>query len=114
MSYRKLAVVAPMLEALQLNEVCANHVLGWCRKPDKCPQQAHAIVRIEGTEKFYSSVFTKQTNYLSSELKQHNKVEFDNCGPGHLAAGGARHDNDHIAIQDIRILPTTDEVSIQC
>ncbi|KAI1335495.1 hypothetical protein F5Y15DRAFT_409082 [Xylariaceae sp. FL0016] len=31
--------------------------------------------------------------------------------PGHLSAAGRRHDNDHVRIQDIRILPTEDEIA---
>ena len=35
---------------------------------------------------------------------------FDDDGPGEKSALGPRHDNDHIFIKDIQILPTTDEI----
>jgi hypothetical protein len=35
---------------------------------------------------------------------------FDNDGPDYLCINGPRHDNNHVDIQDIQILPTTDEI----
>jgi hypothetical protein len=35
---------------------------------------------------------------------------FDNDDPGYLSINGPQHDNDHVNIQDIEILPTTDEI----
>ena len=36
--------------------------------------------------------------------------KFDQQGPGTLSSGGPRHDNDHVDIRHIQILPTTDEI----
>jgi hypothetical protein len=48
-------------------------------------------------------------NYLSLHQRPvHSSFEID--GPGHLSSCGPRHDNDHVNIQDIRILPTADEI----
>lgn len=35
---------------------------------------------------------------------------FDSDGPGHLSSAGARHQNDHVDIRNINIIPTTDEI----
>lgn len=49
------------------------------------------------------------TNCLSLERRP-NWTAFDDDGPGNLADFGPRHDNDHVNIRDIQILPTTDEI----
>lgn len=48
-------------------------------------------------------------NRLSLEPRPKH-VKFDHDGPGYLATGGPRHDNDHVHIKNIQILPTTDEI----
>lgn len=48
-------------------------------------------------------------NYLSLEQRPVHS-SFENDGPGYLSGNGQRHDNDHVNIRDIQILPTTDEI----
>ena len=53
-------------------------------------------------------ISTDLTSYLSLNARPiHN--QFDDDGPGSLARLGARHNNDHIHIKNIKILPTVDE-----
>ncbi|KKY26734.1 putative nfx1-type zinc finger-containing protein 1 [Phaeomoniella chlamydospora] len=49
------------------------------------------------------------TNYLSFEVRPPS-APFDDDGPGNLSVEGPRHDNDHVNIRNIQILPTTDEI----
>ncbi|KAL9619933.1 MAG: hypothetical protein Q9160_005490 [Pyrenula sp. 1 TL-2023] len=37
-------------------------------------------------------------------------IHFESDGPGHLSQKGARHDNDLVHVQNIQILPTTNEI----
>ena len=48
-------------------------------------------------------------NYLSLHHRSVH-LTFGNDGPGYLSSNGPRHDNDHINIRDIEILPTADEI----
>jgi hypothetical protein len=48
-------------------------------------------------------------NYLSLEQRPVHS-SFENDGPGYLSSNGPRHDNDHVNIRDIQILPTADEI----
>jgi hypothetical protein len=48
-------------------------------------------------------------NYLSLRPRPVHS-SFENDGPGYLSTNGPRHDNDHVNIRDIQILPTADEI----
>ncbi|KAI9783521.1 MAG: hypothetical protein M1839_003691 [Geoglossum umbratile] len=50
-----------------------------------------------------------EPNRLSLHPRLSEQV-FDDEGPGHLSSRGYRHDNDHIDIRHIQILPTMDEI----
>ncbi|KAK2783225.1 hypothetical protein FQN53_009311 [Emmonsiellopsis sp. PD_33] len=56
--------------------------------------------------------FPGQPNYLclTPRIVSMGGTQFESDGPGHLAEAGARHDNDFVNIENIRILPTTDEI----
>ena len=54
-------------------------------------------------------IASPQPNFLSLEQRPLHPA-FDTDGPGYLSVNGPRHDNDHINIGDIQILPTTDEI----
>lgn len=50
-----------------------------------------------------------EVNFLSKVPRPHHQV-FYTWDPGLLSGRGARHDNDHVDIKDIQILPTADEI----
>lgn len=52
---------------------------------------------------------TRHVNFLSPEPRPVTTA-FDHDGPGTKSPHGPRHDNDHVSIKDIQILPTTDEI----
>ena len=54
-------------------------------------------------------VSSSAVNYLSPEIRP-APAPIDDEGPGQLSRAGPRHDNDHISIRDIQILPTADEI----
>jgi hypothetical protein len=56
-----------------------------------------------------SQVSSLHINYLSLRPRPVHS-SFENDGPGYLSKNGPRHDNDHVSIRDIQILPTTDEI----
>ena len=99
------------LQELPASELCSDYLAGFCRRGDKC-LKVHEIcaVSIAG----YQPVppLYGPTNFLSQSPRRSQSVKcaFDNEGPGELSSNGARHDNDHVDICDIRILPTMDEI----
>ena len=96
-----------------LASLCFDYVNGFCRRGDLCPRP-HLLCRIEPSSSQSAShiVPCQSSNTLSSEPRRtaHDRAGFETDGPGHLSAYGPRHDNDHVNIQDIQILPTTDEI----
>ena len=50
-----------------------------------------------------------KANVLSPNARNPSNFEDEN-GPGYLALAGPRHDNDHVMVANIKILPTADEV----
>jgi hypothetical protein len=50
-----------------------------------------------------------EPNYLSLEPRSFEQT-FDDKGPGHLSGHGYRHDNDHVDVRHIQVLPTMDEI----
>ncbi|MCJ1307438.1 hypothetical protein MMC25_001084 [Agyrium rufum] len=53
---------------------------------------------------------TLDINKQSPMRQSQSYNPFDEDGPGTLSQLGPRHDNDHVSITNIRILPTTDEI----
>ena len=114
------AYVAPkaVLESTPLAAVCQNYVDGFCQLLDNCPfSKSHTIQLIdELNSSTAASNLSASPNVLSLEPRvapTDNDAYFDNDGPGILSTSQQpRHDNDHVLIQDIQILPTTDEVRL--
>jgi len=103
---------APVLESRSLDDVCNNFADGFCVLAESCPWRAtHVITRIDDTT-LAKPTLTTVPNVLSlAPRKTVRNREFDNDGPGVLSSSRTpRHDNDHVSVQDIQILPTTDEV----
>ena len=93
-----------------LSKLCQDFINGFCRRGYTCPRD-HEICVIEN-----ASPSLPRVPCLPNLLSQYprtlppSQTPFDDDGPGALSGLGPRHDNDHVNIQDIRILPTTDEI----
>ena len=98
------------LPVLPPASLCQAFIDGFCRRGHSC-RKSHEICAVDDNEPVPPNLEI-QPNHLSFEprhLPPHNSP-FDDDGPGHLSGLGPRHDNDHVSIKDIRILPTTDEI----
>ena len=93
--------------------LCSDYVSGFCRQGDQCPR-LHLLCEVESTPPRSAQHASpdQRSNVLNAEPRRtlHDNVGLESDGPGHLSAYGPRHDNDHVDIQDIQILPTTDEI----
>ena len=98
------------LSQLPLHSLCQDFVHGFCRRGDECTK-SHIICAVV-SETTGSPVPDCPPNILSLDprLSPRDGLPFDTDGPGHLSRRGARHDNDYVDIQHIKILPTTDEI----
>lgn len=104
----KAAILPPThFEPTHANAFCQDFVDGFCRHGDFC-SRSHTLVPFKNRETPAVGVRC-QENYLSLEPRSGTNA-FDEDGPGALSILGPRHDNDHINISEIRILPTTDEI----
>lgn len=104
---------APALESRSLHDVCTNFSDGFCQLAEGCPwRQTHVITLIDDSTPAKQNLITDRNVLLLKPRKSTTNSDFDNDGPGVLSSTQTpRHDNDHVSIQDIQILPTTDEVS---
>ena len=89
---------------------CLDYINGFCRRGDKCTK-GHEICAVPSSAP-QAPLLVCQPNHLSLEPRYFppGKSPFEDDGPGYLSSHGPRHDNDHVDIKDIRILPTTDEI----
>ena len=96
-----------------LSALCSDYINGFCRQGDRC-SRLHLLCELEPARSGRSRRVNpcQRSNVLKAEPRRtlHDNVELESDGPGHLSAYGPRHDNDHADIQDIQILPTTDEI----
>ncbi|KAL9613848.1 MAG: hypothetical protein Q9167_001646 [Letrouitia subvulpina] len=101
------------LPYLPKNNYCQDHVLGKCRLDDQC-RYPHEIGQVPVGFAFSGKgpAFENAMNTLLSEPQSRPIIAslFHSDGPGKLAKLGPRHNNDHEEIENIRILPTTDEI----
>ena len=105
--------IKPQLESEPLASLCPEYLAGFCKEGSSC-KASHRIVLVNETLSSKVSVVSSP-NILSFEprLPCGQDQTFDDDGPGSLSILGPRHDNDHVLIQDIKVLPTTDEVRLQ-
>ena len=92
--------------------LCDDFIDGFCRRGDDC-NKSHEICIVPTGKSAMSVTLEKlMPNHLSMHPRGQgqNKVLFDDDGPGELSRRGPRHDNDHVDIPNIKILPTTDEI----
>ncbi len=94
--------------------MCSDYLGGFCRRGDKCLKlhEICAVAEVTLQETQTQKCLDGPTNYLlqSPRLSPLDKCAFDEDGPGHLSRLGVRHNNDHVDIRDIQILPTMDEI----
>lgn len=102
----------PALESKPLSSVCDAFVDGYCPDPE-CPSSHEICFVGDGFSTTVPVVRGSLTNYLSlaPRVRACGEPVFDDDGPGSFSLLGPRHDNDHVEVQHIQILPTTDEVS---
>jgi len=105
---------ASSLQKLPASALCSDYLGGFCRRGEKCLKvhEICAVAEADHQEVQGSGCLAGPTNYLlqGPRLLPLDKCVFDVNGPGNLSSHGVRHDNDHIDIRDIQILPTTDEI----
>lgn len=96
----------------KLSNLCADYINGFCRPGDKC-KKSHEVCRItDENAQTPKPELWSTPNYLSltPNLLRLGNRGVDNDGPGYLSSAGARHQNDHVDIRNINILPTADEI----
>ena len=113
MEARAQKLPAPALSQCIESSLCSDHLKGFCRNGDAC-LQSHAIHRVvshaHSPEVPAPISSTPNVLRVSPRLSPKDGSIFDHDGPGCLSIKGPRHDNDHTNIQNIRILPTADEI----
>lgn len=93
-------------------QLCHKFLAGSCRSHDSC-DASHEICELIGVDYESQKPQLKcSPNYLSKNprVATFNRRIFDDDGPGQLSKAGPRHQNDHVNIEDISILPTVDEI----
>ena len=106
-SVRSATLPATDFPVEDASNLCQDNVDGFCRKGHSCPHN-HDIFVLPSEEEIIH-LPDRQPNYLSLDPRPQLRA-FECDGPGHLSTFGPRHDNDHVEIKDIQILPTTDEI----
>ena len=109
---KTLGIKAGFLHASTLlnvdeSRICQDYVDGFCRRGDLC-DKSHQLCAIDDQQSTPPIL-----QCIPNELSLHPRAQaavFEDDGPGEFSALGPRHDNDHVDIRDISILPTTDEI----
>lgn len=98
------------LPELPRSFLCLDYINRFCRRGDKCTK-GHEICAVPSSAP-QAPLLVCQPNHLSLEPRYFppGKRPFGDDGPGHLSSHGPRHDNDHVDIKQVRILPATDEI----
>ena len=87
--------------------LCQDHVDGFCRRGDSCSKN-HQLCIVDH-ERASPPVLQSEPNELSFQPRLVARP-FEDDGPGDISGLGPRHDNDHVEIHHVSILPTTDEI----
>ena len=93
--------------------LCHDYINGLCRRGDRCPRPHHLCEPTDSSSQISSHAsYLPTTNILKDQARRtvHENIGFEDDGPGLLSTHGPRHNNDHINIRDIQILPTADEI----
>lgn len=87
---------------------CEDFINGFCRHGEQC-NKSHEICAIPDESKSQGKI-SSTPNYLCHDARLQDSDRFTEDGPGELSIHGPRHDNDHVDIQHIKVLPTIDEI----
>ncbi|MCJ1462198.1 hypothetical protein MMC07_000798 [Pseudocyphellaria aurata] len=100
------------LQRRPLSTLCTDYVGGFCRHGDNCKKSHDICTILEEDSRPDAPAIDSQPNWLSLDprLPFSDGRSFDDDGPGNRSKAGARHQNDHVDIHHISILPTTDEI----
>ena len=101
------------LTSKPLESLCKDFVDGFCQQGDRCTKSHDICILEDRTQSVVSPGSANAVpNYLSLSPRviPADKRVFEEDGPGDLSRQGTRHDNDHMDIRRICILPTTDEI----
>ncbi len=104
-------LVKSTLRQLPPDALCQAFLDGFCRRGHVC-DKSHEICRVEDERVQAAQPVLCPSNFLSltPRFLHPDQSPFDDDGPGWLSSNGPRHDNDHVKIEHIQILPTADEV----
>ncbi|KAL9127763.1 MAG: hypothetical protein Q9217_003421 [Psora testacea] len=101
---------SPTVPHIPRHLLCQAFIDGFCRRGHAC-QKSHEVCAIDDDSQPKPRL-TSFPNHLSLtprvSLLDHSP--FNDDGPGDLSTDGPRHDNDHVDIRHVEILPTTDEI----
>ena len=109
-AFRAARIRTSSLPIKSASRLCHDYLFSFCRHGDQCPR-SHEICLVEGSVPGKQCPSTSSINTLRLEDRlssDHAEAYLD--GPGSLSQFGPRHDNDHVYIKDVRILPTVDEI----
>lgn len=95
------------LPIISEDQLCSHHIHGFCGKGDLC-EKSHQLCLLEDDSTPQPALDVGL--YHLSIFPRERTTTFENDGPGNLSNLGPRHDNDHVEIHQVRILPTADEV----
>ncbi|KAI9704227.1 MAG: hypothetical protein M1836_007088 [Candelina mexicana] len=102
----------PVLPQRSTRSLCERALAGFCPNGEHC-DRSHEICRVpdKPLDPWASTQAIPPFNILLPEprILAHGPL-FDHEGPGSYCEGDYRHDNDHIDIRNIDILPTMDEI----
>lgn len=110
--YRTIPVDGSSLPTKSASVLCQDYLLSFCRHGDQCPR-SHEICLVEediaGRRRVNDpAIPARNVLCMEDRLIYHGAADMD--GAGRLSTLGPRHDNDYVNIEDINILPTTDEI----
>ncbi|KAI9790938.1 MAG: hypothetical protein M1833_001737 [Piccolia ochrophora] len=114
---RPLGIAPSVLPTVEESTLCKDYLMGHCFRKDQCTSD-HTMCRLVGNLSaqqeantiLYRSKHAPNFLSLAPRVRTSGSI-FDSDGPGHLShTRTSRHDNDHVDIRNIQILPTTDEV----
>lgn len=107
------SIRASTLPSQKISNLCVEYIYGFCRRGDNC-LKSHKVCNVADEAVHTAKPELWSTpNYLSMKatLSRISGRGLDSDdGPGHLSSAGARHQNDHVDIRNITIIPTTDEI----
>lgn len=107
---RAYVPLPPKLSQILEKDLCKSKLLGKCSN-SSCTKE-HSIRIVSEAEGPVSQLLPQNTVSHAPRSALQNSKLFNNQSPQNSKTH--KHDNDHTLIEDIDILPTTDEVRLFC